>query len=260
MKYAAILSIGLAAIASASIDVADVKRDAAPYKKVIDSISSAVDDLDDAVKKYSGGDKKPVLDASNALVTSLDNGKQTIDGLDDLQASDAVPLSGSLRDLNNKGQTLTNDLKDKRGDVEKAGECDSVRDAIGDINTSAQALVKSAISKVPKGLQSIAETFVGDFTKSFNETQDYFSTSNCKNGNGGGGGSSSAGSSVSSASSTGSGGSASSTGSAASGSSTTAPSKTSTQTATSPSGSSGASAFSPAWTLGTVMALFAVYY
>ncbi|KAJ3483906.1 hypothetical protein NLG97_g7192 [Lecanicillium saksenae] len=241
MKCAAIISIGLVAITSASIGAEDRKRDAAPYKKVIDSITSAVDTLDDAVKKYSGEKKS-----------------KTIDGLDELQASDAGPLSGSLRSLNTKGETLTDDLKAKRGDVEKAGECDSVREAIQDINKSAQALVNSAVSKVPKGLQSIAQGFVNQFTSSFNTTQDYFSTSNCKNGNsGGGGGSSSAGSSVSS---TGSGSSASSTGSAASGSSTTAPSKTSSQTAASPSGSSGASVFSPAWTLGTAMALFAVYY
>ncbi len=234
MKYAAILSVGLAAIASASIG----ERDAAPYKKVVQNITSAVENLDSVVQQYNGGDKQAVLDASNALVKSLDDGKTTIDGLDDLNASDAGPLSGDLMTLSSKSQALTDELKSKRGDVEQASECDSVRKAIGDINTSAQALVKAAVSKIPKTLQPLAQGFVSDFTKSFNDTQDYFSTTNCQNGKT----------------------STASTGSSGSSTAGATSSPTSSQTAAaSPKGSNGASLLAPVWTLGAVMAVFAVY-
>lgn len=241
MKYGTVLSLTLAAITSASIG----ERDSAPYKKVVESITSSVESLDSAVQGYDGNDKTPVIDASDALVKSLDDGKTTIDGLDSLSASDAGPLSGSLTTLSSKSQTLTDDLKGKRGDVEKAGECDAVRKALGDINTSAQALVDAAVGKIPKGLQSLAQGFVSQFTNSFKETQDYFSTSNCVNGGGGGGGSNST------SSSTGGSGSSSTAGS------TTSP--TSGQTTASPSAKNGASGLAPVWGLGAVMALFAVY-
>ncbi len=238
MKYATVLSLSLAAIASASIG----ERDSAPYKKVVESITSSVESLDSAVQSYNGNDKGPVIDASDALVKSLDDGKTTIDGLDNLSASDAGPLSGVLMTLSSKSQTLTDDLKSKRGDVEKASECDAVRKALGDINTSAQALVDAAVSKIPKGLQTLAQGFVSQFTNSFKDTQEYFSTSNCINGGGGGNGTSS---------STGGSGSSTTAGS------TTSP--TSGQTTASPSGKSGAYMLAPVWGLGAVMALFAVY-
>ncbi|TQV97822.1 hypothetical protein V2A60_006455 [Cordyceps javanica] len=239
MKYAAILSLGLAATAAASASI--VERDAAPYKKVVESITTAVDNLDSAVQKYSG-DKQPVIDASDALVKALDDGKTTIDGLGSLSAGDAGPLAGDLGTLSAKSQTLTDDLKGKRGDVERAGECDSVRKALGDINTSAQALVDTAVGKIPKGLQSLAQGFVSQFTDGFKETQDYFSTSNCQNGGGGGNATSS---------------STSSGGSKTSGSTS---SPTNSQAAATPSGSGAASLLAPVWPLGAALALLAVYF
>ncbi|KAM3505605.1 hypothetical protein MY11210_007893 [Beauveria gryllotalpidicola] len=249
MKYASALTLGLAAAASASI----AERDAGQYQNVITSITTAVDNLDSAVQDYSGGDKQPVMNASDALVKALDDGKTTIDGLANLSAGDAGPLTGDLTSLSAKSQTLTNDLKAKRGDVAKAGECDSVRSALGDINTSAQNLVEAAVSKIPKGLQSIASGFVSQFTNSFNQTQDFFSTANCQNGGGGGNnGASSAGSGGSSTAS-------SSTASSSTASSATA-SATSSQTAASPSGTNAAGMLAPVWAMGAVMAVFAVYY
>lgn len=236
MRYASVLTLGLAAAASASI----AERDAGPYKKVIESITTAVDNLDSVVQEYSGGDKQPVIDASDALVKALDDGRTTIDGLDNLSAGDAGPLTGDLTSLSAKSQTLTNDLKDKRGDVEKASECDAVRSALGDINTSAQKLVDAAVSKIPKGLQSIASGFVSQFTNGFKQTQDYFSTSNCKDGGN------------NETSSAGSGGSSTASSSTAS--------STSSQTAASPSGTNAAGIVAPVWAMGAVMAVFAVYY
>lgn len=231
MKYATILTTGLAAMASASL----VERSADDYKKIIDGVAEDIDSLDKAVQDYSGSDKDPVVKASDTLVDTINDANEKIKGLDDVSASDALPLSSSLMSLNTKAQGLTEDLKAKRGDVEKAGECDTVRKAIEKVNSSSQELVNTAISKVPKGLQNIAEGFVSSFTQSFNDTQDYFSSSNCKNG----------------ANDSSSGGS--------SASSTTNPSQTSSQTAASPSGSSGASLLAPAWTIGTALLVLALY-
>ncbi|ATY64588.1 cell wall [Cordyceps militaris] len=232
MKYTAILAVGLATAASASIGA----RDAAPYKTVVQSITTAVDNLDSVVQQYSGGDKQPVLESSSALVKALDDGKTTIDGLANLTAGDAGALLGDLGTLSTKSQTLTSDLKSKRGEVEQAGECAAVRNAMGEINTSAKALVTTAVGKIPKTFQSLAQGYVSDFTNSFQQTQDYFSTANCQDGAGNG---------TSTATTSGATGSA-----------------TGSQTAAaSPSGSSGAaSMMAPVWTLGTAMAVFAVYY
>lgn len=232
MKFSIVL--GLAALASATI----VERDAAPYKEIIDSITSNVEKLDSAVNKYDGSDKKPVVDAANTLVKSIDDGKTKIDGMGSIEASDALPLSQDLRGLNAKSQTLTEDLKKKRSTAAKAGECDTVRKAITDINSSAEGLVNSAVSKIPKAYQNLAQTFVDQFTQTFKDTKDYFSEQNCKNGQNGGS-------------------SPSGTGSPTTG---TAPSGTATQSATSASGSSGSSVLNPAGAAGLLLAAFAMYF
>lgn len=232
MKFSIVF--GLAALASATI----VERDAGPYKAIIDSITSNVVKLDSAVNKYDGSDKKPVVDASNTLVKSINDGKTKIDGMGSIDTSDAIPLSQDLKALNTKSQTLTDDLKKKRGTVAKAGECDTVRKAITDINSSAEGLVNSAVSKIPKAYQNLAQTFVDQFTQTFKDTKDYFSEDNCKNGQS-------------------TGPSPSGTGSPTTGA---GPTGTSTQSATSASGSSGSSVLNPVGAAGLLLAAFAMYF
>lgn len=248
MKFTPILSFSLAAIASASL----IERDAQPYKDVIESINTAVDNLDSAVKSYSGGDKKPVIDASDSLIKALDDGKKKVGGFGQLDPADALPLSGDLMSLQTKSQTLTDDLKSKRGDVEKAGQCDAVRGALNDISTSSQGLVDAAVSKLPKSLQSLAQPFVEQFVKGFNDTKDYFSTSNCKDGGGGGG----------STTATSMGSQSTSTSSSTNSDSSTATKSGGSSASASPSdkGKSAASMLAPAWTLGTALGLFALFY
>lgn len=253
MKYTACFGLSLVAIASAS-SASIAERDPAPYQKVINSITTDVTALDAAVNKFSGGDKQPVIDASDALIKAINNGKMTIDGLPDLSASDALPLAGSLTALNTQSQELITDLKRKRSDVENANGCDAVRKALEDINTSSQALVKSAILKVPQSFQTVANGYLSGYTKSFNDTQDYFSAANCKDGGGSGNSTSTTASSASSSTTNSSGGSASSPTTAQS-------SATSSQAAASPSGKNDGTMLAPVWTwtLGTAMVVISVY-
>ncbi|CEJ83135.1 hypothetical protein VHEMI03159 [[Torrubiella] hemipterigena] len=169
--------ITLASVASASL----VARDAAPYQAVINSITANITNLDIAINSYTS-DKTPVFKAFDTLLDAIKQGKTTLQGLPALEGGDTFGLTGPLQTLNSDAQKLNSDLKSKRSTVAKEGECDSVRQSLTDISTNAGDLVKIAVSKIPKGLQSLADTLSSNFTSTLKDTQDYFSSTNCVNG------------------------------------------------------------------------------
>lgn len=245
--------VALATVASASV----VERDFAPYKKVLDAVGSGISNLDSAVNSYSG-DKKPLLDASDALVKAISSGKTTVDGLDPLTDIDATGLVAPVTDLNTKGDALVADLKKKRDTVSKAGECATVRKSVADINTNSQALIKSVIGKVPPAFQALAAQLAGKLTTTLNQASDDFSEANCKDSTGGG--SSSAAPPASSSAAPPASSSAAPSGGSSSakptGSATPTPTPTPTPSGTKPPTvpTAGAAAFAPAGALAMAVA------
>lgn len=175
MKPFTLLVLGSAASASL------VQRDAAPYQAVINSINANITNLDIAINSYTS-DKTPVFKAFDSLLDAIKQGKTTLNGLPTLQGGDTFSLTGPLQTLNQDAQKLNSDLKNKRSTIAKEGECESVRTSLTDISTNAGDLVKIAVSKIPKGLQSLADQLSSNFTSTLKDTQNYFSSTNCVNG------------------------------------------------------------------------------
>lgn len=155
-------------------------------QSVLNSVQGAIDSLDSAVKEFNG-DIVAVNSKGDALVSAITAGKTNLDASTDLALTDALGLPGPVQALTRQAQTLADDFRAKRSDIEKAGACNTVRSKLGDINTSSQALVNSVTSKVPQNAQSIAQQLAGSLIRVLNQAQDDFSVINCQNSGGSGG-------------------------------------------------------------------------
>ncbi|KAK9443402.1 cell wall galactomannoprotein Mp2 [Metarhizium brunneum] len=147
---------------------------------VLTSVGSGIDGLNSAATGFNG-DVDAVKSKADALVSAIKSGKTKVDGSEDLALADALGLTDPVQSLTKKGQSLADNFKAKRSDVEKAGACDTVRTQLGDINDNSQSLIKSVVGKVPKDAQTIAQTLAAGLTKVLSQAQDDFSESNCKN-------------------------------------------------------------------------------
>ncbi|KAF4456628.1 cell wall protein [Fusarium austroafricanum] len=160
-----------------------VQRDLATVTGVLNDVGSGIDGLDSAVKAFKGN-SDPVVDAAEKLVSVINAGKTKVDKSDDLSLSDALGLQDPVKDLTKKAETLTDDLKAKRPQIQEAGLCGTTRTQISDINTASKKLIASVVSKVPKAAQGIAENLASGLTDVLNEAQDAFSEKNCVDKNG----------------------------------------------------------------------------
>ncbi|KFG77887.1 cell wall protein [Metarhizium anisopliae] len=156
---------------------------------VLTSVGSGIDGLNSAANGFNG-DVDAVKSKADALVSAIKSGKTKVDSSSDLTLTDALGLTDPVQSLTKKGQTLADNFKAKRSDVEKAGACGTVRSELSDINTNSQALIKSVVSKVPQDAQTIAQSLAAGLTKVLGQAQDDFSESNCKDSGGSGGSSS----------------------------------------------------------------------
>lgn len=261
------MKFSLVAIAATGAAAAVVERDGTLVNGVIASVQSGIEKLDSAVNSYNG-DKGPLVSASDALVAAIKAGKTKVDGSGELSDTDAVALIDPVNKLTAASKKLVDDLTSKRDQVEKAGECDTVRGQLQDISTNSEALVKSIVSKVPDSLQSTAASLSAGVKKQLDQANSNFSEANCKNASGGGstsapgGGSTSAPGTETSAPATETSAPATETSAPATetGSATGTPTggETPTATNTPPVITAGAASFAPAAALAAVAAAFAL--
>lgn len=189
MKFSASLSVAIfsTAVLSSAVVPSRVSRDAPSFIErdlatvtgVLNKVGGGIDDLDTVVKAYDGGDSGPVVDSAKSLVSTINAGKTTVDGSDDLTLEDALGLQEPVKALTNQASTLVDDLKSKLDTIAKAGECETTRGLIGSIDTSSNSLIDSVIAKVPEAAQTIAEGLAADLVAVLKDAKDSFSESNC---------------------------------------------------------------------------------
>ncbi|CEJ92834.1 hypothetical protein VHEMI08464 [[Torrubiella] hemipterigena] len=178
MKFAP-QALVVALAASAQAAVIEV-RDLATVRGVIAQVQTGTDNLD-AVAKAFNGDTAPVISSSNALITTINNGKTTVQGSSNLSYGDTISLISNVQELKKHAQTLSDDFKASRDKVQQAKACDITRTQIGSIKTAAQALIAAIVSKVPDNAKSIANDQASQITAVLQEAENNFSTTNCVN-------------------------------------------------------------------------------
>ncbi|QPH02753.1 hypothetical protein C2857_006969 [Epichloe festucae Fl1] len=179
MKFSA----AMLCFAAEALALSVFERDASAVTGVLDNVKSEVQKLDTAVKS-GGNDPDALLKASNSLIQALKSGKTKVDGLSELALTDAVTLTTPVQDLTKVSQTLVEDLKSIRGNLEKQGLCEVVRTQTTSINDQSQNLIKAVVSKVPEEARDIANQLSAGLVKVLKQSQDDFSEQNCKNSGG----------------------------------------------------------------------------
>lgn len=155
------------------------ERDVATITNVLGDVGSGIDDLDSAVQSYDGSDSTAVVDASKALLSTIQGGKTTVDGSGDLTLADALGLQSPVKDLTDKARNLSDNLQGKKDAIQGAGECSTTRKLVTDINEASKDLINAVISKVPSDAQPIAEGLASDLRKVLDDLQSAFSETGC---------------------------------------------------------------------------------
>lgn len=157
-----------------------IERDIKAITGVLANVQTDIDGLDGQVKGWTT-DPTKVLDASNKLIATIKQGAVTVKGSENLALTDAIQLLKPVQELKKHSQTLVDDLKGKKNQVQTQGLCDAVRGEIGDINKNSQDLIDATVSKVPQGAQGIAKQQAQGIIDVLKDAQDAFSEKNCVN-------------------------------------------------------------------------------
>ncbi|KAK2589982.1 hypothetical protein QQS21_012336 [Conoideocrella luteorostrata] len=177
MKFAS--SVLLLTVASGAYSFV-IQRDLKAITGVLTAVQGDIDGLDNALKGWTN-DPKSTLDAANKLIATIKAGSGTVSGSEPLQLADATQLLKPVQELKSHAQTLVNDLKGKKDQIQTQGLCDVVRGEIGDINTDSKSLIDATVSKVPEAAQGIAKEQAQGIIDVLNDATQAFSADNCKN-------------------------------------------------------------------------------
>ncbi|OAQ60337.1 hydrophobic surface binding protein A domain-containing protein [Pochonia chlamydosporia 170] len=155
-------------------------RDAKAITDVFAAVQSNIDSLDQAVLAWTCN-PGPVLKASYTLISTIKTGVNTVSASANLTLSESLSLLTPVQNLKTHAQTLVNDLKAKKPQIQTDFECDVVRQTISDMSTNSKGLVDATISKVPAAAQDIAKKQAQGILDVLNDAQTSFNTTNCVN-------------------------------------------------------------------------------
>ena len=155
------------------------KRDLATFETVLENVDTGINDLNTAVSAYTGGPGTNVISVANQLVTTINNGKTTIDAQPQLTLSEALALQQPVKTLTSSATTLVDSLTAKRPLFISNTLCTTARGLVGRISTSSNALINSVVAKVPSAAQGIAERLVRDLRAELTRAQTVVNAANC---------------------------------------------------------------------------------
>ncbi|GAQ37642.1 hypothetical protein AtubIFM54640_000498 [Aspergillus tubingensis] len=160
LSIVSILTLGLAA-GSLAAPTAVQERDLPTVTGVLSSIGTKVDALGSAIRAYNGGDVAKVQQASDTLVTAINNGNTKVSSTAALSSGDALGLPGPVNDLKDKITAVINKLDGKKSLIVKAGKGAQTYNDLTQQKAAAKKLSDTIVSKVPENLQSLAGSIAG---------------------------------------------------------------------------------------------------
>jgi hypothetical protein len=154
MLYKTIVSLALFGAAFAA-PVA--KRDLQTIQSGVTSISSALTQLDTAIKAVNGpADTANLLGASQAVNTALTSATTQIMATQPITLTDALSLQQSAQGLTTAATNAVNDIIAKKAIIQQAGAQQSTLQGLQQQKTASTALAQAITSKVPANVQNIA--------------------------------------------------------------------------------------------------------
>lgn len=179
------ITLALAATALAEWDPLPFKRDVATIQAVIQSTTTSLQGLDDAVNAFNGQDFTPLATSAANVKNALVQGTSQIQATTAITAQEAITLQSTLGPVQQLGTKLSTDLVAKKDQIQAASLCTIVQQQSADIGNAANGLITATVSKVPQELQSVAGQVTSQFTGQLNDLALQFAPGNCTNAAGG---------------------------------------------------------------------------
>lgn len=177
MKFTGLFTMALAtttALATPS------KRQSSP-SEIIDTISGQVSSLDSAVSDFSGGNPAPVQDASDSLVSTINDAVEQVNSGPQLSSSDALALTSPVQDLTDQVDAVITKIINKKDQFVSAGAGGQVKESLNQQYDAASNLADALSSKVPEALSDIANQLSSGITSAIQRGIDaYQDVSNSK--------------------------------------------------------------------------------
>ncbi|KAL5365960.1 hydrophobic surface binding protein A-domain-containing protein [Aspergillus floccosus] len=166
MKFlTAIFTLGLMATSFAE-PIPKAKRALSDYKNVIQSVSNQVAVVDTTVTNYVAGSVAgtAVQTASDKLVTVINTGTTTVNGLAALNTIDALSLVSPIQALADDVNDLIDNVIAAKPNFVADGLAGNVLASLQAQKTASQALAAAITAKVPSSLQSTANQLSSQIT------------------------------------------------------------------------------------------------
>jgi hypothetical protein len=141
-------------------------------KDVIERVVDSTNSLTQKVKAFSGKieDAGPVVEGSNALLSTIQNGTITVKSADTLSLLEVVAILPSVTQLNSAVKGVSDALIAKKFVFDSASLTTVVLEQLNQQKNGAQGLVDALLSKMPKYLpESLGQTLSNPSLNSLNE-------------------------------------------------------------------------------------------
>lgn len=162
MKFSStVFTLGLAVSSVVAEPIA--RRDIDTFETVISDIGDGTDKLDKKVKAFKG-DGDDVENESEKLISTIKKGVKTVKGEDDLDSSGALELTGPVKKLTKKVETLVDDVIDKKKDFVSADLGGKMKKNLNQQYDAAKSLADAISDKVPDSLSDIADKLSSGIT------------------------------------------------------------------------------------------------
>ncbi len=181
MKFS---GLSVALLASGALASTIERRQATVITGAIKEIQASSNKLDAIVKSFSGTNIEPLKEAGQNLVDTINAGNAKSKGVKELSLAEALTLQAPVTALTEASSTLVDDIKARKPDVEKAGQCKTAQKIISDVDAASNTYIDTVVSKVPVDAAPIAKNLVAKLQEVLSDAKSSYAS--CKDAAGAG--------------------------------------------------------------------------
>lgn len=174
--FGTVLAFGLVATTFAE-PIPASKRALSDFQAVITAVRTQVGVLDTTVTNYQGGTATAdnVQTESDELVTIIENGDTTVQGLPTLSSIEALGLVSPIQALTGDVSDLVDNVIAAHGKFQAEGRDGEVLTSLQEQKTASEGLAASITSKVPSSLQGLANELSAGISENIQRGIDAYS-------------------------------------------------------------------------------------
>ncbi|OAA39425.1 Cell wall galactomannoprotein [Metarhizium rileyi] len=176
MKFTTSITI----LAGASgISAAALTMEPKTLAEVVNSVTSAISNLDTAARNFNG-DIAPVIEAADKVIATIHLGQTMADAIPSIDLMSAMPLLEPVKSLESHAKALLDHVRSRVHDVEKAKRCEDTRSTLSVLNSSGRNLMDTIFNKIVDVLaRNLALPLMDDIKALLAQALDLFAKGHC---------------------------------------------------------------------------------